>query len=108
MAQTPREAGEAAFYECEGNNAAALKAAFDAYEAARGWQPIETAPKDWTDVLLFDPEYENDHRKVFEGYYSPRDGGFGFWVDAAYTDCVNPTHWQPLATPPNHSKAKEG
>lgn len=31
---TPREAGEAAFYECEGNNEACLKAAFDAYEAA--------------------------------------------------------------------------
>lgn len=30
----PREAGENAFYECEGNNAACLKAAFDAYESA--------------------------------------------------------------------------
>ncbi|MCA0276300.1 MAG: hypothetical protein LCH86_09865 [Proteobacteria bacterium] len=34
VTMTPREAGEAAFYECEGNNAACLKAAFDAYEAA--------------------------------------------------------------------------
>ena len=35
ITMTPREAGEAAFYECEGNNAACLKAAFDAYEAAQ-------------------------------------------------------------------------
>ncbi|WP_395451165.1 hypothetical protein ACHMW7_16060 [Aminobacter sp. UC22_36] len=33
VTMTPREAGEAAFFECEGNNAACLKAAFDAYEA---------------------------------------------------------------------------
>lgn len=43
VTMTPREAGEAAFYECEGNNAACLKAAFDAYEAA-------TAPFAWTSL----------------------------------------------------------
>lgn len=64
------------------------------------WQTIETAPKDWTDVLLFDPEYPNDHRKVLEGYW---DADAEVWLSAD-KERVFPTHWQPLPNPPEVSK----
>lgn len=60
------------------------------------WHPIETAPNDWSDILLFDPEYDDDFRKVFEGYY---DADERTWRDRSGS-LVFPTHWQPMPTPP--------
>lgn len=58
---TPREAGEAAFYECEGNNAAALKAAFDAYEAAS-----KPGGEEWTSTAAYIPAYiPSEHEHAF-------------------------------------------
>lgn len=62
------------------------------------WFPIETAPMDWTDVLLFDADYPNDFRKVFQGYY---DTDLGKWMSCSigiYALC--PSHWMPLPAPP--------
>jgi hypothetical protein len=78
------------------------------------WQPIETAPKDGTPILLFYPgpdydsgNYHSDGEAVgvtmavvrgrttangyliWEGYYSA--------VDPSY---ATPTHWMPLPEPP--------
>lgn len=62
------------------------------------WQPIETAPKDGTFILLFTAE------GMIEGYW-----GFGGWdqcvCSAIYSesgvliDC-KPTHWMPPLPPP--------
>lgn len=54
---------------------------------AATWQPIETAPRDGTKVITFDPEW----------------GMRMDWFDRL--DCVSgwlgePTHWQPLPPPP--------
>ena len=67
------------------------------------WQPIETAPKDGTKVLL--------HRKgggpfapcewVEKGQIS--EEGFWLWWQAApeyFTEVVNPTYWMPLPNLP--------
>ncbi|MDW9762194.1 DUF551 domain-containing protein [Sinorhizobium meliloti] len=62
----------------------------------RAWQPIETAPKDWTDVLLFVPNLDSDWRNVCEGYY---DAENEVWENPMF-GAVDPTHWQPLPTPP--------
>lgn len=107
----PREAGEAAFYADEGNIPSCLKAAFDAYEAASGWQPIEAAPKDGTPILAY--ERGEVHQaawgdallaRMVNGRSVPVCG----WMTRDSTAQKNPTHWRPLPTPPALSKAKEG
>lgn len=63
------------------------------------WQPIETAPKDGTRILIFVPDDDDgDCFKV--AYYGghPKQRGWlarGFWG----ADDV-PSHWQPLPLPP--------
>jgi hypothetical protein len=63
------------------------------------WKPIETAPRDWTNIILFDPECE---QPVFQGYYSMEDGGRDCWMEdrGNLSDQVSPTHWMPLPAPP--------
>ena len=68
------------------------------------WQPIETAPKDGTTVLLY-----------CQGSFLPgpapfmQAGAWGFWHSGNpnhQRDCwiadepVDPTHWMPLPEPP--------
>lgn len=64
------------------------------------WQPIETAPLDGTEVVLFYPHMSNG--LVTAGYYHRADFHHEpYW----YADLVNggaspPTHWMPLPPPP--------
>lgn len=63
------------------------------------WQPIETAPKDGTEILLSDGACVS-----IGGWLSRQDVGDecpfgtdpGWWAVA----CHNPTHWMPLPDPP--------
>ena len=89
------------------------------------WQPIETAPKDGTWVLLIggktdedDGSYKkarvNKARPVVAFYVEGRiywDGpnliyqdepywAFSFWNGDWRSGYDNPTHWMPLPTPP--------
>jgi hypothetical protein len=57
------------------------------------WQPIETAPQDGTDILVWDGEvcatcYWSEHGWSLTVTYGDED------------DVVFPTHWQPLPAPP--------
>lgn len=54
------------------------------------WQPIETAPKDGTTVLLWVPNARLS--PVFAGEWR------GAWRVGLFTVC-NPTHWAPLNPP---------
>jgi hypothetical protein len=74
--------------------------------SGEGWQPIETAPKDGTAVLLFDRTNKD----------SPDGGGidFGFyyndavrWLWACDGCEAKPTHWMPLPAPPQESSREE-
>lgn len=63
--------------------------------AAVGWRPIETAPRDGSEILV------TDGRRVWVSRWGPRYGGPVTWelVDFAY----DPTHWllvPPLPPPP--------
>jgi hypothetical protein len=64
------------------------------------WQPIETAPKDGTKLLLVcaDGWY-------FVGQWSDRANGHMNWNDGEYT-FGNLTHWQPLPPPPADALAR--
>lgn len=57
------------------------------------WQPIETAPKDGTNIIVYCPlpgsEYIVTARFI------------RVWVDSYEgEDIFNPTHWMPLPEPP--------
>lgn len=67
-----------------------------------GWQRIETAPKNFALVLLFEPGSElapgmkEEPDRICVGYW--RHTGFVLQEDK-HTG-VRPTHWMPLPTPP--------
>lgn len=81
------------------------------------WQPIDTAPRDGTEILLFgacgcrvgyfDTEFNDEPYGTrpysgwwsFEGEISPE---FPAWRDLDVIEAKNPpTHWMPLPEPPD-------
>lgn len=64
------------------------------------WKLVKTAPKDWTDVILYVPDDDDGFGAcgVCQGWYSMEDGGFDCWMTVSGP--VEPTHWQPLPAPP--------
>ena len=54
------------------------------------WHPIETAPKDGTDILTWDGTY----RRV--GHWNEDADE---WYETFY-GIIDATHWQPLPSPP--------
>jgi hypothetical protein len=59
------------------------------------WQPIETAPKDGSDILL----YEVPAGKTHIGYFSPVTDMSKKWGNH-YGYGFDPSHWMPLPEPP--------
>ena len=79
--------------EIDDNNLAAHVHAVDQGEEMSEWQPIETAPRDGTEILLFARgPYKDDYRGV--GQWSGQRNDW-FWNFA-----IRPTHWMPLPEPP--------
>lgn len=61
------------------------------------WQPIETAPKDGTHVLMY------RRQDISEAWWQKKFIGEGYeWGGTgwAYPDFAPPTHWMPLPEPP--------
>jgi len=59
------------------------------------WQPIETAPKDGTEVLLYDAE-----RKQYDiGYCDDADPDYWWALSGTPMRCFTPTHWRELEPP---------
>ena len=71
------------------------------------WQPIETAPKDGTWILVFEPSRYPPHHHVVQ--WGPPE--WGDWPDTWVTMALGPnpdtydaedaTHWMPLPEPPS-------
>jgi hypothetical protein len=64
------------------------------------WQPIETAPKDGTLILLANIEDIHDPWVVC-GQWNKGAGWYNQFACAGNGDCkIRPTHWMPLPPPP--------
>jgi len=76
--------------------------------ALTNWQPIETAPRDGTWILLtggsVDWDWDGDSKpRVVAAQFRERnaDSWQFAWFDAGYYgEYENPTHWMPLPEPP--------
>lgn len=74
------------------------------------WQPIATAPKDGTHILLFAAkawypmvERNAEDSPIWTGYFSRWVGGEGEWTVSGmefHEGYGPPTHWMPLPEPP--------
>lgn len=65
------------------------------------WQPIETAPKDGTPILVYLPKMQfNSHLHV--ATYHPNLTVIGGCFD--FDLPCKPTHWMPLPNPPTKDK----
>lgn len=69
------------------------------------WQPIETAPKDGTPLLIFSPDSIKPN--VFICIWTDWTDENDTVIEGNWTDLGNeqefgatPTHWQPLPDPP--------
>ena len=58
------------------------------------WQPIETAPKDGTAILV-NTGYAHDAWQYVTAHYRN-----DLWVACCSSSIVRPTHWMPLPEPP--------
>jgi len=69
-------------------------------EPTQGWQPIETAPKDGTEILLTNGKYKRT------GYWARR---VEVWSMDAVVPLGAPTHWLalPATQPPEESTARQ-
>ena len=70
-------------------------------KAAQTWQPIETAPKDGSTVLL---RGRGDHRIADGCWLQAAHGGLGAWV-WSYVHS-EPHHWMPLPAGPDALQEK--
>ncbi len=67
------------------------------------WQPIKTAPKDGTQIVLF-----LEDKQCAIGEYVTQKDGFAAWElfhteDSAYYLSIRATHWMPLPEPPDEA-----
>jgi hypothetical protein len=85
------------------------------------WQPIETAPRDATAVLVMSDNWPgtksgraekcNGHNTYVAQWWAGENHGAGAWI--CYMDMVRdpdcpitPTHWMPLPPPPRDQEPK--
>jgi hypothetical protein len=74
------------------------------------WQPIETAPKDGTEILLRVKKRAGVTGKYLVGHYMeegsycdeypPIDKGWYFWNGCSFDKASEPTNWMHLPEPP--------
>lgn len=81
----------------------------DAYAdllAASAWRPIETAPRDGTEILTIEPNYcgGSTIKQVVWTSGTGIQGG-GYWVERRFSKIVNPKHWMPMLPPPPDARA---
>lgn len=68
------------------------------------WQPIETAPKDGTLILLTGHDYNDTSkpRHYVSAWWSSAYNHFTY-EDSEVSEIYTATHWRPLPEPPTQS-----
>jgi hypothetical protein len=69
------------------------------------WQPIASAPRDGTSILVYEPNDELGDESIYVCRWGPRmltRDEAPAWVEASGEGyhVWEPTHWQPLPKPP--------
>lgn len=66
------------------------------------WQPIETAPKDGTGILVSFFNFNGLHSFIALAWYSESEEGWRAMSEHGYgpMDTVEPNFWMPLPAPP--------
>ena len=65
------------------------------------WQTIDTAPDDYSVVLLYQPAGPGNAEAVGQGHrIDLHEHAHDKWVFQATGYIVEPTHWMPLPDPP--------
>lgn len=59
------------------------------------WQPIETAPKDGTEIIAID-----DRGEYFVAFWHEASEGWYFGLFDEVDGKIKPTHWMPLPAAP--------
>jgi hypothetical protein len=62
------------------------------------WEPIETAPKDGTQVMLYFPRRYQGKGGISWGCFIN-----GEWLDSRAIRDDDASHWMPMPAPPPHS-----
>ena len=98
--QAEIEAAAKLYLDTTGSVEDRIKAVLEAAEHAR-WQPIETAPKDGSHIVFYQPKEKYLDEGMIVGSF---DGEFvsPAMVDGYDFECEvkNPTYWQHLPSPP--------
>lgn len=86
------------------------RAEVERLRAAQAWRPIETAPKDGTEIILFAIEegFEDEGPSVWIGSWSTTAWYGPAWTAYEHrseTEYLTPTHWLPLPSPPSAKEA---
>lgn len=82
---------------------AARNAVWEAVLRLREWQPIETAPRDGTAILIFEPPRQSVQYEVHAVIQVAKWNVRGSWWVEAHGEgyeTYEPTHWMPLPLPP--------
>jgi hypothetical protein len=69
------------------------------------WQPIKTAPKDGTRILLFMPK---TNFKIYVGQYLRNEDRSEAWYCGGFgtLSSTKPSHWASLPEPPRRTRAR--
>ena len=99
LADTAIEQSE--LYQAAKRDAEEAEAYAAELEAKLAWKPIETAPKDGTRILIYDPEdwSEDEPPTIYVCFWK------GYWCEAEgeqYT-LFKPTHWMELPEEPKET-----
>jgi len=79
--------------------ASILSDKYESQKNTQGWQPIETAPKDGTLIIVYRPSGKSKNiPKVGTDYFGEiYDGATKVWMKSS--SGTEPTHWMPLPLP---------